>query len=644
MKRNNQYKKKDFNKKDILLISLLSIAIIAVIVWGFSISNSSSQNKNNKRLQNNNLNSEHGELGDYEHGLNYYIEQSNALLDEGRLKEALDVLYQCKEKFAQSEVESIIEDYFNRVTYTISASPEKCDDEHSFVDRTVYDEFWETSPRVDYGVQLHDTQTDTKETLITIKMPFEFDAPADNDGTVLCTQNDTAVFNIWFGVGAASTFMYNIESNALTTLDFCSYVADYSDDYILLKDYHYTIDDDSGFYLHDWTGKLIVQGETLTHVSLDGEWIYYLNYEKYLNSDTISGSNSCKCFAVERMDINGKTEEVCTLLAAETYAVELEDHYLIISKISDDETHSIDLNEPYDAIINSTGFHKVVTEEELNNTLVGVSGKYVIEFNYADYDLDGQYEAFALVSDSEKISDTGSFAGEFWFVNQYGANCLNDTINCSEYSENFKCTNLMDYGNAKVVTLNYGIMANIYSSIWTVEDSNPKKCEISDYIAYKNLLIYDDRIEVEDSTYDASYEGTPDNAGFMIHTWKSYYLYWDEEAKDIREYGGVEISQEQFMRINGGKEILNRIKESGAEITEIYYRANGNININYIFDNSSDDYIQITYHFNSFMYDEKAGTLTDITNTFVNQSAGFYKKALIEEMATYPDTLPEVFN
>lgn len=58
----------------------------------------------------------------------------------------------------------------------------------------------------------------------------------------------------------------------------------------------------------------------------------------------------------------------------------------------------------------------------------------------------------------------------------------------------------------------------------------------------------------------------------------AYYYFFDGER--FREYGGKSLTEQQFRDTYGGADILRQIRNKGLTIDDIYYRANGIININ----------------------------------------------------------------
>lgn len=62
------------------------------------------------------------------------------------------------------------------------------------------------------------------------------------------------------------------------------------------------------------------------------------------------------------------------------------------------------------------------------------------------------------------------------------------------------------------------------------------------------------------------------------HTWKPYWLYFEDG--EFKEYVGERITKADFMKYTGGKAALDGIEADGA-VTDILYRENGIVNINY---------------------------------------------------------------
>jgi hypothetical protein len=111
------------------------------------------------------------------------------------------------------------------------------------------------------------------------------------------------------------------------------------------------------------------------------------------------------------------------------------------------------------------------------------------------------------------------------------------------------------------------------------------------------------------------------------HTYKRYYLYWT--GTGFKEYGGVAISENKLSEYAGASEFLALIRQNGGRITEIYYRANGIININY------------RYNEASYSYDCANFTLkvsgSSVVPAEIPGDGGAFKAAFFPSIATYPE-------
>jgi hypothetical protein len=145
------------------------------------------------------------------------------------------------------------------------------------------------------------------------------------------------------------------------------------------------------------------------------------------------------------------------------------------------------------------------------------------------------------------------------------------------------------------------------------------------------------------TTYDL--RTTNDNLDGMIHTWKDYWLYYDEKTHGFKEYGGVLITLEQFESFKNADDIIASI--DGYELRSIYYRANGIININYRIPYYPSDNEQ---RHNAVLYDnyyitvryrnrEIIGKDTEKIENWsgsLNDGGGVYLSALNPDIVVYP--------
>lgn len=132
------------------------------------------------------------------------------------------------------------------------------------------------------------------------------------------------------------------------------------------------------------------------------------------------------------------------------------------------------------------------------------------------------------------------------------------------------------------------------------------------------------------------------------HTYKTYYLYWSNDG--FKEYGGLKITEQQLLKVNGAQAIIDAISKSGHTIDDIYYRANNIININYHSgdkQNGDFDNVTLVYKNNTvtpqLAYADPTGSKAEDfngNNLSDFSYGGIYQAARFPEIATYPDKFP----
>lgn len=119
---------------------------------------------------------------------------------------------------------------------------------------------------------------------------------------------------------------------------------------------------------------------------------------------------------------------------------------------------------------------------------------------------------------------------------------------------------------------------------------------------------------------------------------KKYYLYFDGTV--LREYGGIQISEAEFLQLNKSEAILNGIKECGYAITELIYRANGIININckkMTADGIAYENLTVKVIKNACVC-IPSGQAQDADYVGRSTYSGSYKTAAFPDIATYPES------
>ena len=261
------------------------------------------------------------------------------------------------------------------------------------------------------------------------------------------------------------------------------------------------------------------------------------------------------------------------------------------------------------------------SEEVLRGVLSQSTGEKTVTEVFADFDGNGTQEAFFLVGSEN--ADEGTWEGEVWFVNSSGAFKMREK---EYYWVSPDC--MLDFGDKKYFVLYQYFATGDLSYVWGVENGSPQEAAISGGGGSLNQIARGRELTMIESAYDFCTDGTG-------HTWKPYFFYWDG---NFYEYGGIEIFSEQLLTYKGAKEIIENIQDQGYSVTNLYYRANGVINVN-LTDGEINRNVTLKI----------AGDSIEIINPYTMEQAsdwdesdqgGIYNKALVGEIAVYPDAFP----
>lgn len=237
-------------------------------------------------------------------------------------------------------------------------------------------------------------------------------------------------------------------------------------------------------------------------------------------------------------------------------------------------------------------------------------GKELPFVYFGDYDNDSKFEMFAFVAD--KNADAELLTADLYYVNYEGASCIQ-----SGKSYCLGSFGMCTLSNATIFKTEegYGGSGSI-SHAWIIKDGS--KAFKLENTAEKLSPLDGDEFLIYPSAFDYASDGTG-------HTWKPYYLHWN--GKVFEEYGGIKITAQDLCKAKGGKEIIDKIKNGGNTIGEIFYRENGIVNINY---HKDDVNMYATLNYEN-------GSVKDITDT---DNSGVYRAAFYPEIAVYPSAWP----
>lgn len=245
------------------------------------------------------------------------------------------------------------------------------------------------------------------------------------------------------------------------------------------------------------------------------------------------------------------------------------------------------------------------------------------------------------ISDKSEIGMDQGFLGEMWFAGKNGAKLVPWEWTGGDFY-------FLNVGNDKYIVM-YLPSSNWYpcfifgsrnSELYYAEEVSdykylPEDGELNISAIFLNFNDNGELIMTE-SAYDCT---VPNIGG---HSWKEYWFYYDEEERKFKEYGGVELSLEQFMTFSNAEDVIALVGEE-QEICSVIYRENGIINVNlsqkYSFE-SPIDYFEVSeiYYQNYITVRFKDKEIYQIDDQEgYSVGLGAYLPALIHEIATYPD-------
>lgn len=242
---------------------------------------------------------------------------------------------------------------------------------------------------------------------------------------------------------------------------------------------------------------------------------------------------------------------------------------------SDDGEASIDVPSSEEILIDDPeGFLKDEAEPlYLEMLQAEVAGKEIQNLICDDFDMDGNYEAFAFVGEmtpgDEYFPD--SYSGDVYFINESGVKLVKEGT--MEYAD---AGSVLDFGVKK-----YFIIEEMYATSYVTYIFS---AENGDYIedCYSGVgdlgSINGNDFTIAISAYDGIYDTENDN--YMGHTWKQYYFHYSEEDGYIKEYEGEYITEDEASALLP-KGVIEEMISKGEKIDNIILRENGILNVNF---------------------------------------------------------------
>lgn len=274
-----------------------------------------------------------------------------------------------------------------------------------------------------------------------------------------------------------------------------------------------------------------------------------------------------------------------------------------------------------------------VSVDRLLNAVKSESGGKVVYHLCADFDGDGTQEMFALVqkdsSDTVWDEESDVMGGRLWYANTKGTYEI-----MSQPRPYYKDPQILTFDGKSVLPLNQAFATGTRTYLWGVLGGYPYELNASGRINGLSVNEYEE-IEGIGEAYNGNW--SKESNVLTGHTWNTYYFYYDHG--NIREYGGLDITWEDFCRIPGIEEARKLIEDrklgQGEEIESILYRNNGIVVVNF----EKDEEFSISY---SHLQLRIGRGVVQICKS--QDESGFgdgtIAGAFLNDLATFPDRFP----
>ncbi len=358
---------------------------------------------------------------------------------------------------------------------------------------------------------------------------------------------------------------------------------------------------------HDMAVKTLEKGYEVT-----GDERIRAALEALMNSEDADETETVTAISEETTvrDISETTDE--SESDTEEIVTEMTVTETISEMLSKTETISEIITES-ETVVSEESIEDVKTIKDTINSMY--RGEDILYYNEGDFCGNGSTYAYAIVGNSNNEDRKVIFAA-----------LKNKAIDITELFETDilqleYTANVVQLETTAIFIVSDSIGSSLSCRAWYIKNG---KCTELDS-KYIEGLSYcgGNNFEVHVSAFDGTteYDGTQTG-----HTWKTYWLDWN--GNSFTEYGGMYISEEQLMQINGAEEYIQKKKNDGYELKNIIYRGNNMININFSKSDDSDYVINenITLKLNKSACE------------YVNEDDGIYELAAYPDIAIYPDS------
>lgn len=268
------------------------------------------------------------------------------------------------------------------------------------------------------------------------------------------------------------------------------------------------------------------------------------------------------------------------------------------------------------------------------NAVKKKTGSDSVTMYVTDFDRDGDFEAFAFIE--KDYSEDAGYTGEIYFISSDGKVTL---LENGDFWNKGRII-VTQYNSYFVVSRYAGSSSPML--IWKVDDKAEKINTIGeemelpdDSLMAQNGYYIDESLMFVSNDYDGNLMSLSDESG-IGHTIKPYFYY--DTPDGIKEYGGMEITFDEFKKLNGANDILSYISQGGYTVKNIYFRENGIININ-LYTKSDDSGYDMGYLNVLYSNEELTKLSVDYDVVF---GEGYYVAAKSPDIATYPKSINDL--
>lgn len=205
----------------------------------------------------------------------------------------------------------------------------------------------------------------------------------------------------------------------------------------------------------------------------------------------------------------------------------------------------------------------------------------------ADFDNDGNVEAFIFYGEEDDICSTG----EYCFVDAKKTQSLGQF-------DVYASDGYIDCGDKKFAYFDEYYATSAVSHIFELSHGKPVETNISRIGSVYQMD--DGTLSITFSNYDAMYDK---EMGTMLgHTWLPYYFTYDRQKGKFIENGGLPLPLDQIDSV-AGFDLLEQIKSKGYYISDAMIRSNGLLIVNMVSVDENTVYLDnLTYDFRNKVY------------------------------------------